>query len=910
MSTRIDADALREAAGEAGCLAVLRSLGIDTGAGSRSGDNLGGLRLPPTIAADRRPSLSVNVRDWTCNDFGGHFQGTVFQLVQEAFGDSFPEAVDRVARTTGYTNLNATMRDKPLTLEALAEQKRLPVSLLEAEGWRQSGRFVRIPYFLADGTEARPQLRRADGGQFWGTRGAEASMPIVPLGLHRLGGTDEVALVEGATDWLTLRHHGIPALGIPGASMTGKLEVEHLAGVRRVYVVKEDDAGGGATFARNATARLREIGFAGEVLVVDMKRSGSKDPSALHVADPEAFRERWEALVATAAPYQEDPQPKGPEEEDESRGRESAASCIVRLVEERGAELWHNADEAPFITFENAGHRETHPLRQKAARRWLAKLYYDDRGRAPGSQAVEDATSVLEGRALYDGPEYRTAVRVAEVENEADPVVYLDLGTETWEVIEVRPGHWGVIPAEACPVRFERRGGMLPLPMPERGGNARALADLLNVNPDSPDLILTLSWLCQALRGTGPYPVLEVTGEQGSGKSTSARMLRSLLDPNAAPLRSLPRSDHEAFISATNAQVLAFDNVSGFRADVSDRMCRISTGGGFSVRQLYTSDAETIFNSSRPQIINGIEDLATQPDLADRTITLRLPRIGEGERRTEADLWGAFEEARPSILGGLLDVVAAGLSRLPSVQLDALPRMADFALWATACEVPLGYESGTFLRAYEEGRTALIEATVEGEPVAEAVQLLASRAGSHDVFEGTASELLDALTDAMGYGYAKDDKRRPPREWPKNARSLSGRLRRLAPSLRALGTALDFDKQGRGKNRARVITIQKDAPDLRPHRPHRPPPGEERPRTNGKADLSGDAKSDRTDSFASPPAPFASPPGTLASPRNGSSGSESHTGDGGDGGDAKSHPTSEQEEPWDAEDLFTTEAPF
>lgn len=303
MSARIDADALREAAGEAGWLAVLRSLGIDTDAGSRSGDNLGGLRLPASIGADRNPSLSVNLRDGTYNDFGSDRQGTVFQLVQEAHGETFPEALERVARITGYTDLNGPVRDEPLTLEALAEQKRLPVSLIEAEGWRQSGRFVRIAYLLADGTEARPQLRRANGGQFWGKWGTEASMPIVPLGLNRLGDAEEVALVEGATDWITLRHHGIPALGIPGASMTGKLEAEHITGVSRVYVVKEKDAGGGATFSRNATQRLREIGFEGEVLIVDMKLAGCKDPSALHVDDPGRFSIRWQALVLDAKPW-------------------------------------------------------------------------------------------------------------------------------------------------------------------------------------------------------------------------------------------------------------------------------------------------------------------------------------------------------------------------------------------------------------------------------------------------------------------------------------------------------------------------------------------------------------------------------------------------------------------------------
>jgi hypothetical protein len=310
----IDADSLRESAGEAGCLAVLRSLGIDTEAGSRSGDNLSGLRLPPSIDADRNPSLSVHLTKWTWNDFGSDLQGNVYQLVQEDTGDTFPEAVERVARITGCRPRNGSVQNgtppPSLTLQTLAEQKRLPVGLFKAERWRQSGRYVRIAYFEADGTEARPQLRGSDGGQFWGTLGEEASRPIVPIGLHRLGealgNTGDLALVEGATDWITLRHHGLPALGIPGANMTAKLEAEHLAGVNRVFVVKEDDAGGGATFARNATARLQEIGFEGKVLVVEMARSGFKDPSALHIDDQNRFLERWNGLLSSSAAFAEE----------------------------------------------------------------------------------------------------------------------------------------------------------------------------------------------------------------------------------------------------------------------------------------------------------------------------------------------------------------------------------------------------------------------------------------------------------------------------------------------------------------------------------------------------------------------------------------------------------------------------
>ena len=101
----------------------------------------------------------------------------------------------------------------------------------------------------------------------------------------------------------------------------------------------------------------------------------------------------------------------------------------------------------------------------------------------------------------------------------------------------------------------------------------------------------------------------------------------------------------------------------------------------------------------RPIILNGIEDVVTRPDLADRAIVLSLTQDSESARRAEAEILAAFEAERPRILGALLDAVAHGLKRLPSIRLDKLPRLADFALWATACETAL-WQHGTFRAAY------------------------------------------------------------------------------------------------------------------------------------------------------------------------------------------------------------------
>jgi len=261
---------------------------------------------------------------------------------------------------------------------------------------------------------------------------------------------------------------------------------------------------------------------------------------------------------------------------------------------------------------------------------------------------------------------------------------------------------------------------MLPLPVPQQGGSIEALASFLNL-ASRDDFVLVVAWLSAALRPGGPYPLLALSGEQGSAKTVLSKVLKALIDPNAAPVRSLSREERELMIAANNGYLLAFDNLSGLPVWLSDALCRLASGGSFAVRQLYTDDEEVLFEAARPILLNGIEDVISRPDLGDRAIFLSLAPIGEAQRRPENELWRDFEIARPCILGALLDAMVHGLRTLGRVRLDRLPRMADFALWTAACETAL-WPTGTFARAYAANRRAAIEDIIDGDPVAALVR--------------------------------------------------------------------------------------------------------------------------------------------------------------------------------------------
>ena len=114
--------------------------------------------------------------------------------------------------------------------------------------------------------------------------------------------------------------------------------------------------------------------------------------------------------------------------------------------------------------------------------------------------------------------------------------------------------------------------------------------------------------------------------------------------------------------------MLPFDNLSGLPAWASDALAKISTGGGFTCRELYTNNGEFIFDGKRPVIMNGIEDFATRGDLADRCIFLRLSPIPEGGRKTEAEVSAQFEQKAPGIIGAL---------PMPSPMALPTPRASD-----------------------------------------------------------------------------------------------------------------------------------------------------------------------------------------------------------------------------------------
>ena len=468
----------------------------------------------------------------------------------------------------------------------------------------------------------------------------------------------------------------------------------------------------------------------------------------------------------------------------------SVASMLVHLAEKNGATFWTSDSDMPYVTFWMKDHLESHPLASRYTRNWLSYLMHDNMKKTPKSSAVSDAIGQLEGLARFEGDTHQVYVRMAEHSGK----FYLDLCDDQWQAVEIDDTEWRVIQSHQVPVKFRRARGMKALPVPIKGGSFDNLRDIMNISDDDMWLLLK-GWVVGAFNPNGPFPPLIFNGEPGSIKTTRTRLIRRLIDPNAADVRRLPKSERDLMISASNSWVQSFDNISRLSKDMSDAICVLATGGGLANRELYSDADESLLDAKRPIILNGIDSITSKADMISRAIIMHVPKVSKKDRKTERVVYKKFNEILPGVLGSILDIVSHGIKELPNVKLNELSRMADFEVWVTACEGKLGCDKGKFSKVYEANQESAYVDLIENDTVlGDLVDYLQKTA-----FVGTATDLLTNLR----LKYIQGKRGNIPIDYPKNGQSLSGKLKRNAGALHAMGIEVEFKRDGK----ARTIII-------------------------------------------------------------------------------------------------------
>lgn len=467
----------------------------------------------------------------------------------------------------------------------------------------------------------------------------------------------------------------------------------------------------------------------------------------------------------------------------------------IIAIARQAATFVHTENEEGVALIDRGTHREIHRVQSQSFRRWLSGQVYQAARHGIPEMAMTTALATLTAIGAYEGDRVTLHSRCAQHEGS----YYLDLCNEAWQVLRI--GVEGFEVLDRSPVHFVRAAGMRALPVPEGAGDVNLLWKHVNI-PESARL-LVLTWLIDSLRPDTPYPVLELSGEMGSSKSTTQSRLRALIDPHEVPLRSRPKSVEDIHVAAANAHVVSFENLSSLNTEQQDAFCILSTGGGYATRQFYTNGAEHVTRSKCPVLLNGINPVASQPDLIERVIGVELPTITAGARRDEQSLERAWQEDYPRIFTGLMHLFSEALALIPTVEIpDGMQkRMLDFQRLGEAVCTAQGGAPGDFSQRLDSLHGEGVIRGLESYGIAAALQVLlanrgdkpslgrahkrkvpAAEADKRAQWSGTFLQLLHDLNSLPEIDRAN---------WPRSARHLSSQLKRIAPGLRRLGLRVE-----------------------------------------------------------------------------------------------------------------------
>ncbi|OLV16329.1 hypothetical protein BOO71_0012118 [Deinococcus marmoris] len=469
----------------------------------------------------------------------------------------------------------------------------------------------------------------------------------------------------------------------------------------------------------------------------------------------------------------------------------SAIGIMLDLINDSECEVFKGANGEGYLSAEVDGRQVTYALEQGGAKKLLQRLFFESEGKPIKGKDLQEVLHLLAAKAEFGTAHYPVGLRVMRHEGK----IFIALGNEQWQVIEVNQEGWQVKEAADVPVRFYRSPAMLPLPLPAPTdeGDIGQLAAFIHV--DEQELRNVTAFCLSVLSGIHPYPILVIKGEHGTAKSTTTRMIRAITDPAKAGLRTLFRQEEDLYIYGQNAHLLAFDNISFLTADQSDAFCRMSTGSGFGRRKLYTNSDEQHFEMARPIILNGIPEVTDRADLADRVLRVELKPFQESDRIDEHTLWEGFNAASGVILSGLLNALSAALKNWDTTTLERKPRLLDFARLVTAAEAALPWEQGEFLASYMNQRHDLILSTLDDDVFAQELIRMVKHCQGREVSH-TATDFRNLIIHQLQF---------IPYKCPMNGRGFSQYLNRHKPAFRAAGVEIISRLVGSGSDRRKIV---------------------------------------------------------------------------------------------------------
>jgi len=431
----------------------------------------------------------------------------------------------------------------------------------------------------------------------------------------------------------------------------------------------------------------------------------------------------------------------------------------------------------------------------------------ESRKKVPSNDAINSALNIIEAKAMYEGERDILHNRVAWHEGD----IWYDLGN--WKAVRVTESGWDIV--DNPPIIFRKYSHQKEQVLPNAGVAIDSIEQVFEfvTITDEAEKLLYIANLISSFVPDIPHPIDILVGDQGAAKTTRSRIKKELVDPSQLSTQTIPKNPTEFVQMASHNWFITLDNLTSLPHWLSDGLCRVCTGDGFSKRKLYTDDDDVIYNFKRCACLTGINLVATKPDLLDRSIIYELKPIPSDKRKTEKQIWEEFNAVKGRILGACFTLLSNTINEYDTVAVAGVPRMADFATWGCAVAKALGRTEEDFLEAYQSNIAVQNQEAIEASPIATLVILLMEQqveCGDTVRWEGSPTELLSELK-GIAEGVGIDTKHK---QFPKDPNWLWRRIKEVRTNLMAVGIMVTRDETTRSSTERRITIEKKPISDL------------------------------------------------------------------------------------------------
>jgi hypothetical protein len=360
--------------------------------------------------------------------------------------------------------------------------------------------------------------------------------------------------------------------------------------------------------------------------------------------------------------------------------------------------FYYGHDATPYVRFKG----QIKPIDSEEFTYYVYEYYRRENDVIPSSQIVDQIVSYCISYAANKGKKGTFSTRIKE----QDGSIWINMSRDN-KAIEVTKDGWKLreIPED---VFLITHAGQACYPEPVEDGDMTILRQHINYsNEDNWKMIVGFILAC--FREDQEYPILAVTGTEGSAKTTLTNILMSLLDPTHNTAASMPKTEEDIAVAARARHVVAFDNLSKMTLNTSDSLCKLATGLTINQRARYSDRRINQYTVTRPVILNGIPDLSERGDFVRRSMSIFLePVKNKSDVRTVRK---KFDKDKCRIFGGILDLLVQALKNESKLKITS--KFQGYYGLAHWVESSGAFPKGDFMEAYnrisEESTVSVID---------------------------------------------------------------------------------------------------------------------------------------------------------------------------------------------------------